>query len=149
MSNQNGGQTPPCGFNFASRYIEMRMRRVHLTMRTEGIKRFQNGYGVVVWTGENDTITILVDANRFENGAKQLTFRLKTDYCGQGLSTDANLHISSVFNAIQAYVFNFGKHIATILKYTGYPEFISSISGSHIKVILHYFMRQRCLNKCQ
>ena len=33
----------------------------------------------VVWTGENDTKTIGVDANRFENGAKQLRFRLKTD----------------------------------------------------------------------
>ena len=41
--------------------------------------RFQNGYGVVVWTGENDTKTISVDANLFENGAKQLSFRLKTD----------------------------------------------------------------------
>jgi len=55
------------------------MRRVHLSMRTEGIKAFPNGYGVVVWTGENDTKTISVDANLFENGAKQLRFRLKTD----------------------------------------------------------------------
>ena len=50
----------------------MRMRRVYLSMRTEGIKRFQNGYGVVVWTGENDRKTISVDANLIENGAKQL-----------------------------------------------------------------------------
>ena len=35
--------------------------------------------GVVVWKGENDTKTISVDANVFENGAKQLRFRLKTD----------------------------------------------------------------------
>ena len=35
--------------------------------------------GVVVWTGENDTKTISVDANRFENGAKQLRLFLKTD----------------------------------------------------------------------
>ena len=35
--------------------------------------------GVVVWTGEHDTKTISVDANRFENRAKQLRFRLKTD----------------------------------------------------------------------
>jgi len=34
---------------------------------------------VVVWTGESDTKTISVDANLFENGAKQLRFRLKTD----------------------------------------------------------------------
>jgi len=47
-------------------------------LRTEGI-RFQNGYGVVVWMGENDTKAISVDANLFENGAKQLPFRLKTD----------------------------------------------------------------------
>ena len=65
------------GANFAGRYIEMRMRRVHVSMRTEGIKAFSNGYGVVVWTGENDTKTISVDANLFENAAKQLLFRLK------------------------------------------------------------------------
>ena len=35
--------------------------------------------GVVVWTGENDTQTISVVANLFQNGAKQLHFRLKTD----------------------------------------------------------------------
>ena len=29
---------------------------------------------VVVWTGENDTKTISVAANLFENGAKQLRF---------------------------------------------------------------------------
>ena len=46
----------------------MRMREVHLTMRTEGITAFPNRYGVVVWTGENDTKTISVDANLFENG---------------------------------------------------------------------------------
>ena len=67
------------GANFPGRYIEMRMRRVHLSMRTEGIKAFSNGYGVVVWTGEHDTKTISVEANLFENGAKQLRFRLKTD----------------------------------------------------------------------
>ena len=39
------------------------MHRVHLTMRTEGITAFSNRYGVVVWTGENDTKTISVDAN--------------------------------------------------------------------------------------
>ena len=42
--------------------------------------------GVVVWTGENDTRTISVDENLFENEAKQLCFRLETDYCGRGLS---------------------------------------------------------------
>ena len=35
--------------------------------------------GVVVWTSENDTKTISVDAKLFENEAKQLRFRLKTD----------------------------------------------------------------------
>ena len=67
--------TRPCGFNFAGRYIQMRMRRVQLSMRTEGIKAF----GIVVWTGEKDTKRISVDPNLFENGAKQLRFRLKTD----------------------------------------------------------------------
>ena len=51
--------------NFPGRYIEMRMRPVHLSMRTAVIKTFWNGYGVVVWTGENDTKTISVDANLF------------------------------------------------------------------------------------
>ena len=62
--------------NFDGRYIEMRMRRVHFSMRTES---FQNGCRVVVWTGENDTKTISVDVNLIENGAKQLRFRLNTD----------------------------------------------------------------------
>ena len=44
------------------------MRQVHSTMRTEGIRAFSNRYGIVVWTGENDTKTISVDANLFENG---------------------------------------------------------------------------------
>ena len=47
-------------------------------MRREGIKAFKNGYGVVVWTGKNDTKTISVEANLFENGVEQLRFRLKT-----------------------------------------------------------------------
>lgn len=64
---------------FRGPIIEMHMRRVHLTMRTEGITAFSNRYGAVVWTGENDTKTINVDANLFENGAKQLRFRLQTD----------------------------------------------------------------------
>ena len=62
------------GASFAGRYIEMRMHRVHLSMRTEGIKAFSNGYGVVVWTGENDTKTMSVDANLFENGANSSVF---------------------------------------------------------------------------
>ena len=57
----------------------MRMRPVYLTMRTEGITAFSNRHGFVVWTGENDTKTISVDENLFENDAKQLRFRLKTD----------------------------------------------------------------------
>ena len=40
---------------------------------------------VVVWTGENDTETIGVDANLFENRTKQYCFRLKTVQCGRGL----------------------------------------------------------------
>ena len=54
--------------NFAGRYIEMRMRQAHLSTRSEDTKRFQNGYGVVVWTSENDMKTISVDANLYENG---------------------------------------------------------------------------------
>ena len=56
----------------------MHMRWVDFSMRREGIKAFKNGYGVVVWTGKNDTKTISVEANLFENGVEQLRFRLKT-----------------------------------------------------------------------
>ena len=45
---------------FRGPIIEMHMRRVHLTMRTEGITAFSNRYGAVVWTGENDAKTINV-----------------------------------------------------------------------------------------
>ena len=65
--------------NFAGKYIEMRMRRVHLTMRTEGIKAFLKRIRRCSVDGRNDTKTRSVDANLFENGAKQLRFRLKTD----------------------------------------------------------------------
>ena len=44
--------------SFVGRYNEMHMHRVHFSMRTAGIKAFSNGYGVVVWTGENDTKTM-------------------------------------------------------------------------------------------
>ena len=44
--------------------------------------------GVVVWTCENDSKTISVDANPFENGAEQLRFGLKTNYCGRGLNKE-------------------------------------------------------------
>ena len=50
----------------AGRYIEMRKRRVYLSMPTEDIKAFSNGYGVVVWTGDNGTKTISVGANLVE-----------------------------------------------------------------------------------
>ena len=76
---QNGGQTLPCGFNFAGRYIEMRMRRVHLSMCTEGRKAFSKRKRRCSVDGRKRTKTISVAANLFENGAKQLRFRLKTD----------------------------------------------------------------------
>ena len=69
--------------NFVGRYIKMRMLRVYLSMQTEGIKAFSKRIRRCSVDGrkryENDTKTISVDANLFENGAKQLRFRLKTD----------------------------------------------------------------------
>ena len=65
--------------NFEDRYIEMRMCRVNLIMRTEGIKAFSKRIRRCNVDGENDTKTINVDGNLFENGTKQLRFRLKTD----------------------------------------------------------------------
>ena len=59
--------------NFGGRYIEMRMRRVHLSMRTEGTIRCSGG-----------AKTISVDANLFENGAKQLRFRFENGLVGTG-----------------------------------------------------------------
>ena len=40
---------------------------------------------VAVWTDENDTKTISVDANRFENGTKQFRFQRKTVYSVGGV----------------------------------------------------------------
>ena len=42
------------GANFADRYIEMRIRRVHLSMRTEGIKAFSKRIWRCSVDGEND-----------------------------------------------------------------------------------------------
>ena len=72
--------------NFAGRYIKMRIRRVHLSMRTEGITAFSKRIRRCSVDRENDTKTMSVDTNCFENGAKQLCFCLKTGYCGQGLA---------------------------------------------------------------
>ena len=43
--------------------------------RIYGLRAFSLRIRVVVSTGENETETISVDANRFENGAKQHRFR--------------------------------------------------------------------------
>ena len=40
--------------------------------------------GFVVWTGENDTKTISVDANRFENGVKQPLFSFENELVWTG-----------------------------------------------------------------
>ena len=62
------------------------MRRVHLSMCTEGIKAVSKRVRCCLSVdGRNDTKMISVDANLFENGAKQLRLRLKTDQCGRGL----------------------------------------------------------------
>ena len=61
-------------------YIEMRMRRIHLSMRTEGITAFfSKRIRRCSVDGRKRYETISVDANIFENGAKQLRFRLETD----------------------------------------------------------------------
>ena len=78
------------GANLAGRYIEMRMRRVYLNMRTEGIKALSKQIRCCSVEGENGTKTISVDANLFENGARQIRFRLKTDLGGRGLSDLSN-----------------------------------------------------------
>ena len=63
----------------------MRIRRVHLSMRTEGLtavsKRIRRCSVDSQKRYENDKC----GRKSFENGAKQLRFCLKTDQCGQGL----------------------------------------------------------------
>ena len=63
--------------------------------------------GVVVWTGENDTKTISVDAKRFENGTKQLRFRLKRISVDWALET--TVHV--VFGGRQRNVQRFVTHV--------------------------------------
>ena len=49
-------------------------------MRSRVSYRFQN-----VWTGENDSKTLGMDANFFEIGEKKMRFQTNADTCGQGL----------------------------------------------------------------
>ena len=74
----------------------MRMRRVHLTMRTEGITAFSNRYGVLVWTGENDTKTISVDANLFEKTAP-FPFENGLVWAGPKSSSKGDSHLTNRF----------------------------------------------------
>ena len=55
----------------------MRMRRVHLSMRIEGIKAFSKRIRRCSVDRRKRYENLSVDANLFENGAKQLRFRLK------------------------------------------------------------------------
>ena len=63
-----------CRANFVGRYIEMRMRRAQLSMRTEDIASVKFFLATALDTAGRCS----VDANCFENGAKQIRFRLKT-----------------------------------------------------------------------
>ena len=47
---------------------------------------------VYVWTEENDSNTLRVDANFFKNGGKNLRFQKYPDTCGQGLIAVSMLH---------------------------------------------------------
>ena len=47
--------------------------------------RFQNGYGIVVWTGENDTKTITVDAKSFLKRSKTASFSFENGLVWTGL----------------------------------------------------------------
>ena len=59
VSIQNGGQTLPCGFNFApispADILKCACVEFIWACALRAQKRFQNGYSVVVWTDENDT----------------------------------------------------------------------------------------------
>ena len=62
------------GANLAGRYIEMRMRRVHLNMLTEGIKALSKRIRRCSVEGENGTKTRSVDANLFETEQDRSVF---------------------------------------------------------------------------
>ena len=60
--------------NFTGQYVEMRMRRVHMSMRTEDITAFSKRIRHCSVNRENDTKTISVDANCFEKRSKTAPF---------------------------------------------------------------------------
>ena len=55
-------------------------------------------FSVFVWTGENDSNTLRVDAYFFENGGKKtLRFKKYPDTCGQGLRVKFTFFFSSSY----------------------------------------------------
>ena len=68
----------------------MRMHRVHLTMCTESITAFSNRYGVVVWTGKNNTKTISVDTNPFLKRSKTALFSFENGLVWTGPNLSEN-----------------------------------------------------------
>ena len=52
-------------------------------------------FSVFVWTGENDSNTLRVDAYIFENGVKNLCFEIYPDTCGLGLNSSVKFITSS------------------------------------------------------
>ena len=69
---QRSGTTLICREESNSERIEREI------IREYKVTAFSIRIRIVVWTGENDTKTISADGNRFENGAKQHHFHLKT-----------------------------------------------------------------------
>ena len=52
-------------------------------------------FSVFVWTGENDSNRLRVEAYFFENGGKNLRFQTKTDTCERGLSLIQSFHVQT------------------------------------------------------
>ena len=52
-------------------------------------------FSVFVWTGENDSNRLRVDAYFFENGEKNLRFQTKTDTCGREVSLIQSFHVQT------------------------------------------------------
>ena len=76
---QNGGPKLPCGFNFAPVLQGDILKCACVEfICTEGISAFSKRIRRCRWTGENDTKTMSIDANLFEQNSSG-RFRLKTD----------------------------------------------------------------------
>ena len=98
-----------CGRIDYCNWILRSFGRSHITIsNTHALQRALSYYlrfCVYVWTGENDSNTLRVDANFFKNGGKNLRSQKYPHTCGQGLRLDClgvllyrHLHLPTMSN---------------------------------------------------